>query len=203
MQFRKEERLLLRAVVMPRSRGWIEPIGVVHPSLWWPLQNTGFCLKKMRTALIIGKLTFKIRTQHKWRCCISKSLKWDLWEVEAPSSAAKLGGECQKNAISLLVYKGYLVTRWCYRFHHRQWTGHPFFGFAMNMLCFYLCSNAKLPGLKVLESPSAWAMKSKFLTWELHFDFSFPCRHWVHYSYIDHTGTCDSHYCPARVIPEV
>lgn len=38
----------------------------------------------------------------------------------------------------------------------------PIFGFAMNMLCFYSCSNTKLPRLKLSESPSAWAMKSKF-----------------------------------------
>lgn len=38
---------------------------------------------KMCTAVIIAKLTFKIRTKHNWRCCISKSLKQELWGLVA------------------------------------------------------------------------------------------------------------------------
>lgn len=38
---------------------------------------------KMCTAVIIAKLTFKIRNQHNWRCCISKSLEQELWGVVA------------------------------------------------------------------------------------------------------------------------
>lgn len=38
---------------------------------------------KMCTAVIIAKLTFRIRNQHNWRCCISKSLKQELWGAVA------------------------------------------------------------------------------------------------------------------------
>lgn len=127
VQFRKEEQLLVRTVVMPWSRGWIEPIRVVHPYPWWPLQNTGFCLKKYVYSTYNCKINLQNQNPTLMKMLYQQKAEtralrgcWHL-PPEIANSGAKLGGECQQNAICLPVYKGCLATSWCYRFHHRQY----------------------------------------------------------------------------------
>lgn len=156
----------------------------------------------MCTAVIIAKLTFKIRNQHNWRSCISKSLEQELWGVVAiyHLKLSALEPDWGVNVSKMLFFSWYTKTdiQWpadtCGFTTGSTWvctTDTPFSALLWITYAFMLQHKiTKAQGFRT----------SQHLGYEIHtsegewgFYFRFPCRLWVP-CHTSQGRACDS-YC--------